>query len=44
MEGRKASATYPQDFKIEYVHNVTETKRILNRAANQTVVGGSAAS
>jgi hypothetical protein len=40
IEGGKASMHIPQDFKIEYVHNVTETQTNPQTGQPQTVVVG----
>jgi len=40
VEGGKASLHIPQDFKIEYVHNVTETQTNPQTGQPQTVVVG----
>lgn len=40
VEGGKASMHIPQDFKIEYVHNVTETQTNPQTGQPQTVVVG----
>lgn len=40
VEGGKASMHIPQDFKIEYVHNVTETQSDPQTGQPQTVVVG----